>query len=336
MSTVVKAGTARDFLGLLPTMLGFLPTESIVLVPFAGPRTVGVMRFDLPTEDAELGPIISTVVGMVCKVDSADGVAAVVYTSARPASAVTGLLRGISAGAERCGLAVKDLLYVAADGWGSVTEGADPRPLTELTVTEVEGIKAPTGNQLGAADLPVLSDDLLRDVGIAISTFEPEFATDPIILFETLVTMDTAELTGEMIAYLGFVLERPAIRDVCLVQWTQGQAAGERAVQAQLQWNEGMDYPEDLARHMWGEGIRPDPARLERGLELARITASAISLPGSYATCAWLAWALGRSSQANQYAQQGLAIEPGHGLCEIVASFVHAGHLPDWAFTSKS
>ena len=58
----------------------------------------------------------------------------------------------------------------------------------------------------------------------------------------------------------------------------------------------------------------------------------AASGPGALATCAWLAWALGRSTHAELYALEACAIEPEHGLAEIVRSFVHAGHLPDWAF----
>ena len=57
--------------------------------------------------------------------------------------------------------------------------------------------------------------------------------------------------------------------------------------------------------------------------------------PGPLATCAWLAWALGRSTHAELYARRACDIEPEHGLAEIVQSFVHAGHLPDWAFRRR-
>ena len=32
---------------------------------------------------------------------------------------------------------------------------------------------------------------------------------------------------------------------------------------------------------------------------------------------------------------QACDLEPEHGLAEIVRSFVHAGHLPDWAFRPR-
>ena len=87
--------------------------------------------------------------------------------------------------------------------------------------------------------------------------------------------------------------------------------------------------------HMWGEGDRPEPDRLSAALELARHLAALAPRPqraGVLATCGWLAWALGRSTHAAHYAGLACEIEPEHGLGEIVRSFVHAGHLPEWAF----
>ena len=44
---VIKASNASDFLGLVPALLGFTPTRSIVAIPFEGNRTIGAARFDL-------------------------------------------------------------------------------------------------------------------------------------------------------------------------------------------------------------------------------------------------------------------------------------------------
>ena len=43
---------------------------------------------------------------------------------------------------------------------------------------------------------------------------------------------------------------------------------------AQRKWEDGAEYPSDLASVMWGEGRRPDPQRLEGALELARVVAA--------------------------------------------------------------
>ena len=85
MTTIVKAANAAQFLSLIPKMLGYRPTRSVVLIPFAGARSIGAMRFDLPdeAESEEVDRIAATLIGMVCRLPEADAVAMVAYTDAR-------------------------------------------------------------------------------------------------------------------------------------------------------------------------------------------------------------------------------------------------------------
>ena len=76
-------------------------------------------------------------------------------------------------------------------------------------------------------------------------------------------------------AALIWCLARPALRDIALVQWCGGIAAGDEALDAQLRWESGEEYPAHLAMQMWGEGERPDPDRLEAALALSRRIAAA-------------------------------------------------------------
>ena len=157
-------------------------------------------------------------------------------------------------------------------------------------------------------------------------------------LFEDALRWDTDAMPAYDAATIIWCLARPALRDIALMEWCGGLAAGDEAFDAQLRWESGEEYPPHLAMHMWGEGERPQPERLEKALNLARRAASAAPAglrAGPLATCAWLAWALGRSTHAERYAVQACDIEPEHGLAEIVRSFVHAGHLPDWAFRPR-
>ena len=136
-------------------------------------------------------------------------------------------------------------------------------------------------------------------------------------------------------AALVWCLARPSLRDVALVQWSGNLAQGDEAFDAQLRWEAGEEYPAHLAMRMWGEGDPPQVSRLESGLALARHAAAVAprgSQPGALAMCAWLSWALGRSTHAAAYAERACQIDPEHGLSQIVLSFVGAGHLPDWAF----
>jgi hypothetical protein len=140
-------------------------------------------------------------------------------------------------------------------------------------------------------------------------------------------------------AALVWCLARPSLRDVALVQWSGNLAQGDEAFDAQLRWESGEEYPAHLAMRMWGEGDPPQVSRLETALALSRRTAALApreAQPGALAMCAWLSWALGRSTHAAAYAERACEIEPEHGLSQIVLSFVHAGHLPDWAFRRAS
>ncbi|MFD4958901.1 DUF4192 family protein [Microbacterium sp. NPDC058389] len=153
-------------------------------------------------------------------------------------------------------------------------------------------------------------------------------------LFEDVLQCPDA-LDAYDLAAIAWCLARPSLRDIALVQWRGNLHQGDEALTAQLRWESGEEYPPHLAMRMWGEGDPPSSVRLDTALRLARRVAAALpraDRPGPLAMCAWLAWALGRSTHAAEYAQRACDIEPEHGLSQIVLSFVHAGHLPDWAF----
>ena len=374
MTITVKAASAAQFLALVPRMLGFRPTGSLVLIPFAGSRSLGAMRIDLPTDSDAVDAAAATVLGMVCRLPEADAVAAVAYTDESIADGMphTELAAALARRADACGMRLNDSLCVAADGWGSYLDAELPpggRPLAELG-DEPEGaahLAIAEGDQAAGSDLPTADEaDRERVAGALASLADavgvlcgPDADTgvhatagriDPLALsavctlddlpalFEDALRWGPDDLPPYNAAAIIWCLSRPALRDIALVDWCGGLAAGDEAFHAQLRWEAGEEYPAHLAMHMWGEGERPQPERLERALALARRAAALAPRsmqPGPLATCAWLAWALGRSTHAELYARRACEIEPEHGLAEIVRSFVHAGHLPDWAFRRR-
>lgn len=390
MTTTVKAANAAQFLALVPKMLGYRPSRSLVLIPFAGARSIGAMRFDLPAAGSDdVDRFSATLIGMVCRLPDADGVAAVAYTDERFADGGMphrDLMEGLERRADACGLRMTDALCVAADAWGSHLDPLCPpqgRALQELH-DEPEGAEhlvVSDGDQAAGSELPridlaekertarclaALADAVVLlcgpDSAAAASTMgsppgaeaaacDPARAggkrVDPRALATVCTLDDLPTLFEQALAWrpddldpfdaaaLVWCLARPALRDIALVQWCGGFAAGDEALDAQLRWESGEEYPAHLAMQMWGEGERPDPDRLEAALALSRRIAAAAPREvraGPLATCAWLAWALGRSTHAERYALLACEIEPEHGLAEIVRSFVMAGHLPDWAF----
>lgn len=370
MTTIIKAANAADFLALVPHLAGYTPTESLALVPFRGNRTIGVMRFDLPPKDAsdELDRIAATFVGMVCKLADADGVTPVVFTGDQfrtDDDIVHGeLVRAIIRRADACGLHVADALCLAADGWGSYLDPECPpegRPRSELPAElAVPEPRDVSGDQAAGVDLPAADLAEKERVGGALRAIEAtvgvvcgeaDAATmgdldpraiaavcsldDIPLLFEDALQWDPEHLEPFEAAALMWCLARPSLRDVALSQWSGDIVAGDDALEAQRRWEDGEQYPDDLALVMFGEGPRPDPERLQKGLDLARRLAAAAPHDAAapmLATASWLAWALGRSTYAHWHCARALELDPDHGLAGIVASFVDAGHLPEWAF----
>lgn len=374
MTTIFKASTAADFLALVPRLAGFSPTRSLVLVPFSGNRTLGLMRLDLPDGDEDLERLASTFIGLVCKVATADAVAPVVYTEAAFADDEglphDRLMSALLARADLCGLRVTDALCVATDGWGSYLDPGCPpegRPLDELRLDRAELAELPiqSGDQSTGIALPLVDLAEKERVGHALTQLahalsilshetwaDPDSSDDPgridpralataealddlPLLLEDAVDWDPDRLDPFRAAVLGWALARPALRDIALTQWCRDLDAGDEAAQAQLRWQDGEDYPAELASSMWGEGAAPDPNRLSRALELTRRVAATVpraDRPGALAACAWLSWALGRSTHAAGYAGQALQIDPDHGLGQIVMTFVSSAHLPEWVF----
>jgi hypothetical protein len=379
MTTIIPAAGSAQFLSLLPHLAGFRPVRSLVLVPFHGSRTLGVLRVDLPPADADVSAVAATLTGMICRVQEADAVAIVVCTDAGFVSAADedggvahgGLVEALMGRADACGLRVADALCVAADGWGGYLGDGARHPLDELpdeTLTP-DGLPEPAEDQSAGTTLPEVDSEDSRAVEHALSTLgaaveavcaatggadaaredlsklePPALAAacaleDIPALFEDALTWHPDRLRPYDAAALVWCLGRPALRDVALVQWCAGIEAGDAALEAQLEWEDGVEYPAHLASRLWGEGERPVTERLLAAIELARTAASLAprdQRAGALATAAWLSWALGRSTHSSRYARWALEAEPGHGLASIVTSMLEAGHLPDWAFRPGS
>lgn len=362
MTTIVTASDAETLLGLVPRLLGFRPRNSLVLIPFAGSRSLGALRLDLPPDDLA-DTVSSTAIGMICRIQDCDRIVAVVYTDASSRPHLPGkemgeaLLRRASA----CGIEMREIFTVAADGWGAPLRDDGARSLRELGAGALKGPELSSGTRLPrvspddrastAQALASLHRALEAICGIRIFSSHPDEdgRTDPAALqaacalddlpalYERALGWDAARLAPMDAALLAWCLHRPSLRDIALVQWASDVHGGDAAADAQRRWEDGEEYPAELAAAMWGEGVRPDVARLERALALARAVAARAPRDmraGALSVCAWLSWGLGRSTHAERYAARAEKDEPGHGLSSIVRSFVSVGHLPEWAFSA--
>lgn len=378
MTTIVKAASAAEFLSVVPRLLGCHVSQSVVLVPFEGTRTLGALRVDLPPDDADADRFAATLIGMVCKLPTADGVALVAYTSASASAGLPhrDLTDAVGRRAASSGVRLVDALCVARDGWGSYASPDQPRPLAELGDALPRGIEQlpePARALEDGLQLATLPPSDLAAAEQAMAALERavevvcgpggaeergsfgerrprEERIDPRALVASLLLDDLPQLYEDALewdaehidphegAALIWCLRRPALRDIALVGWSGHVRDADEALQAQLRWEQGEEYPAHLAMRMWGDGSRPQPARLIAALSVVRALAARTperDRAALLAMCGWLSWALGRSTHAAHYAEQACRIEPEHGLAEIVLSFVGAGHLPEWAFDRR-
>lgn len=229
------------------------------------------------------------------------------------------------------------------------SSGASLPQRSAASKREVERAIAGLSRALSVLSGAPATRDRAGDVDLSAPPPDPFAGVDPRALAAAAALDDVPEFFEDVLdwgaepdahsaAALIWCFDVPALRDIAVAQWCHDIGTGDDALAAQRQWEAGADYPSHLAAHLWGEGARPNAARLIAGLRAVR-AAAAVSpralQPGLLAAAAWLSWALGRSTHAHSYAQRALAIDPSHGLSQIMCTMVDAGWLPEWAFESE-
>lgn len=323
----VTASQTSDFVALVPRLLGFQPQDSVVVVPFVGTRSVGAMRVDLP-DAAHAIECAHSIAGLMCKLADLTGAAVIVYGDRERADIIGQALK-LEAG--KTGIALVEALYVINEGWGYIGDERPPIPMADVPA-DIAALPMEADQRSGAA-LPAVDAAYASAVAERVTAgIDHLDSFDLVSCFDAALTCDPACLTADSAGEMLWLLNQPSMRDVGLIHWSHGR--GAEALEAQEAWQNGASYPDYLAAIMWGDAVRPDVTRLQSALQLCRHLAGAAPehyRVGPLSTAAWLSWALGKSTHASVYASQALTIDPAHGLSEIVASFVQAGHLPEWA-----
>lgn len=340
MTTIISATTAGEFLSLVPHLAGFEPQRSIVLVPFRGSRTTGLVRFDLPHPEASPTEFAHAVFELLERMPGIDGFVAITYCDAeiRAGDSVPfdTFVRALASVAQANRIVVVDAMCVGSDGWRSYLEpelsGHPPIPMP------VADAPRPLRTQHGGARLPRTTQierghftEQLRQVEESTHTAHALEGGDTMVAAcDEGLTHDDALPPAE----LAWILVRPSLRDIALATWCHGVDAGRVALVQQLAWMMNGDAPPG-ASFLAGEGPRPEAARLMLALERARRVAALADgthRAAALATSGWLSWALGRGTHAHDYALRALRSDPTHGLAAIVRDLAQGGHLPAWAF----
>ncbi|WP_426622148.1 DUF4192 family protein [Microbacterium sp. As-52] len=370
MTTVLRASDSAAFLGIVPSLAGFTPRRSIVLLPFRGSRTDGAMRLDLPQEKADLEVYADAAVGLVARVTATDAVAVVVYTDEESHPTRDGLVLPHAVAvdellgcAEEAGLRIVDALCVTPSGWSSyLDEEPELGPLAHIrTPADLSLSTDVSGDQSVGADLPHV--DLAEKERVGTASLELAAfldrkgrgrltSRDDPRLIAALVLLDDVPAFYESVlaapdalppfatATLLWRLEQPLLRDVAIAQWATDLAGGVRTLAAQTAYAEsGVMIPDEVGGVFLGRGPTPDTDRLRRALTAAREAAARaprLSRSAPLTVAAWLSWALGRASHAGRYLEMVREIDPHYSLAALLETMIGGAILPEWAFRRHS
>lgn len=366
MTTIVSATRPHELLAYLPALAGFTPQHSLALVPFAGNRSCGVLRVDLPRGVTDRSEFVARLIGLVCQVRDADAVAIVVYDDAESDAGElpwSGLVRELIDRAIACGLGVVDALYVGPETWAAFTDAQGTRhPVGEILIPPtIPGIGDVSGDQFHGTALPVIDEEerelVARTLKASRGVLDDRLAGRPSrrttptardvrarlddlpAFFERILDAPTSPDTRDTVA-LSWCLNRPLTRDVALVQWARNKRQGAIALGAQIAYRDHVEpVPDSLGQILLGAGRRPDADRLGTALALARTVAARVpdtDRVGPFVASAWLSWALGRSTHADEYITRALTIDPRHSMASLIKTMLDAAILPGWAFKTRA
>ncbi|MBM7504302.1 DUF4192 family protein [Agromyces aurantiacus] len=270
MTTIIRAHAAHDFLALVPTLVGYQPSRSLLCVAFEGNRTAGVLRHDLPTDAPGREAVVAAVVGTLCRMSRADAVVPIVYADAAFADhgmPERELLADVVRRAEDAGFLVRDALCVAADGWGSLLDDALPpggRALALIEESTVarhpEALRDPADSPAALVRIPPADPALAARIADVLASLRPAApephegddgggeaapsmealaaldpvigdALDPFVAAELLARGDAGR-RPEMLAWLVHLAACPPFRDALMLQVAFGAVVGELAFEA--------------------------------------------------------------------------------------------------------
>lgn len=369
VTSVVVRGPA-DILAMIPALLGFEPTRSIVIVARRGALQSAAMRLDLPRDDSVTTRkrFATSVVGMLCKVPDVESVMVAVFSdrAADPELPHAGFVDMLLRRIHQSGIHIVEAVCRAENAWGSYLDDEVPRgrPLGELepaitrmaasmpvarageaavTVTpeqraEAQRRVATLGAVLEEVRLSLRADADLDEAGGEVPP-ELEPLLDLPSTFEEALEWDDAELR-ERAPILIIALQGPPVRDNAMLQWAFSSELGYLLEAESTRYAcDGLDLENPVSQMlgdlMMGRGPRPDVVRVERAM---RILSTLLALaeesqhPPLLCMLGWLSWVLGGSSRCAEYVERVDRIAPGYGMAEVLATLVGHGVLPEWLF----
>jgi hypothetical protein len=305
-----------DLLAAVPYLLGFHPSDSVVLVALRGKRVIFQGRVDIPDPDE-----VESLVPYLAEIAARQHPTGVTLIGYGPLERVVGMLDALGGAVTAAGIPVLDVLRVH-DGryWSMLCSEPTccPPDGVEFDVAATAVAAAATYEGLVALpDRAALAASLAPVPGAGI---EPELAAA------------RERLAGSIAGSSGGARRRRAAARVAVREALDRYAAGGRLDDDELAWLAVLLTDEAARDDAWQRvlAVAPIPEhqvmwtdvvrRVPRGYVAAPATLLALS-----------AWRAGNGSLADVAAQRALDASPGYGLAEVVREALRAG-VPPSAF----
>ncbi|GAA3942504.1 DUF4192 family protein [Pseudoclavibacter caeni] len=146
-TTVLRPSSSAQLLAALPALAGFTPRRDLVVVLFAGRRSRGCFRVDLPVPgdartDRELARVV---LDLLARLPEVTGVMPVACTPLRCTETDghphRSLHKAIAEALSAAGVRLLDSCFIAADGWGSFLDPGVPVEGRPLALIEQEPMR---------------------------------------------------------------------------------------------------------------------------------------------------------------------------------------------------
>lgn len=355
MTHSVKAKRPADFLIALPRVLGYTPTNSIVVQTFQNRQTAASLRVDLPADTPRTNPrlVADAIIRLISRVPGVDAVLIAIYTdeawSAEDRPPRPQLVEAIVTRMASAGLGIVDALCCSGRVWGSYLDDERGRFTDSDTARidgELDGVGASRdveGVAQGAT--PILDGPTEQREGVAAASTaimnhprERERLwewTPAKVLWTDAIESAPIDIPPNALAALLWSVRDKGVRDCVLMLLAWGDAAGDRAAGDTAALRRGKSVPDgSILETFVGEGRQcPDGLRIEGAIRLLRHLVSLAPRPWQLAPLtmlAWLEWARGQGSAAGDYLEQALSIGPGYELARLFEQLISTGRVPDW------
>ncbi|WP_125106063.1 MULTISPECIES: DUF4192 family protein [Gulosibacter] len=333
----------HEVLRTIPEVLGFTPTESLVVIPFSGGPSSAMIRVDLPQpagDDAE--HFSHAVLEHVLRLGDVERVFFAVFTSKAHAGEIapyTIELETLARQSRRLGLHIVGGACVAGDAWSEYW-GARGGPRDEVVSALAPVIPADVSEATEIASAPEEARSRVEEL-LAEHARLAEITDDEVLCAWNLYLDGARWLDPEyepiLVALVSRGLRRLRTLELIVANGALGSEICERVEAIWLDLAENMPEAELTGlTEVFADFIPADLARVDRAISALRSIASHVSereARGALAALAWLTCLAGRASIASEYARR--ALRAGHhALAAQVLERIDQGYVPGWVVGS--